>query len=322
MPLLGTSFTKWRAEALGLDYQSAFARTCQMGFDLIRLSASWQELHRFGYADLDWLLAHAQAAGQRVVLTIGMKALGWPEFHLPTGLWPGDPNVQQRAIVHVGQVVSRFRHHQAVVAWQVENEPFNRAGPSALWLPRASVRREARLIRSIDPRRPLVVTTFAHFDEGLDRSSSRHQSRWLRRVGLAIQAEREALAVLGRGDVLGLDVYAAIGFLDDGGQERVAHAMPDQVDLVARWRRIAQRQGKRLWVTEAQAEPWEARRQTHADPRSVQPDQIARLVGRLAGTGAEAILLWGSEYWLWRADNGDPRWVEAVSLVLKTLARP
>jgi len=27
-------------------------------------------------------------------------------------------------------------------------------------------------------------------------------------------------------------------------------------------------------------------------------------------------LLWGSEYWLWRADHGDSRWVDTVKSVL------
>jgi cellulase (glycosyl hydrolase family 5) len=321
MPRLGTSFTKWRAQALGLDYRRAFSRVCGMGFDLIRLSASWQEVHQFGFEHLDWLVAHAETAGQRVLLTVGMKALGWPEFHLPPNVQRIDAGAEQLAIAHVKEVVGRFASRPAVVAWQVENEPFNRSGPNGWWLPRATVRREARAVRSIDPTRPLVLTTFAHFDDGLDRSSSRYQSNWLRRLGLAIPPEREALAVLGKGDVLGVDVYRAIGFVGDGGQEAVAHAAEDQIDSVAHWRRIARQQGKQLWVTEAQAEPWEAHRRTHGDPRSVQPADVIDLVGQLDGIGVEVILLWGSEYWLWRKESGDPRWVDAVALGLKTLAR-
>jgi hypothetical protein len=172
----------------------------------------------------------------------------------------------------------------------------------------------------LDPDRPLVLTTFAHFDAGLDRSSSRHQSRWKRRLGLALPAEREALSVLRRGDILGLDVYPSIGWLDETGQEQLARSAADQLAAVAGWRRIARAQGKRLWVTEAQAEPWEALRRTHADPVSVQPEAIPELVSRLSGIGVETILLWGSEYWVWRANNGDQRWTEAVSLVRTALA--
>jgi len=317
---LGTSFARWRAEALGLDYRAAFERICAMRFALVRLSASWREVAQFGYGHLDWLMSEAARISQPVLLTVGMKALGWPEFYLPEDMYPADAGVLRRAIVHVRDVTRRYRDNPMLVAWQIENEPFNRSGPHALWIARRVVRAEAEAVRSLDRNRPLVVTSFAHFDESLDRWSSRHQSTWKRRLGLAAPAEREALSILRRGDILGLDVYPSIGWLDADGRERVAHAAPDQLAAVAGWHRIAREQGKRFWVTEAQAEPWEARRQTHADPLSIQPEAIGELVNRLVGIGVETILLWGSEYWLWRADKGDPRWVDAVSLVRTALA--
>jgi hypothetical protein len=310
---VGTSFAKWRAEALGLDYQDAFQRICAMRLPVVRLSASWREVAQFGYRYLDWLLGEADRVRQPVLLTLGMKALGWPEFYLPEGFDPQDAAVQQHAIGHVREVTRRYRGNPALVGWQIENEPFNRSGPHAWSIPRRLVRAEARAVRWLDAQRPILVTTFAHFDEALNRSSSRHESKWKRRLGLAVSAEREALSVLRRGDILGLDVYPSIGWLDEGGQEQVAHASRDQLSEVARWQRIATEQGKRLWVTEAQAEPWEARRRTHGDPVSIQPQGMVELVARLVAVGVETILLWGSEYWLWRADNGDPRWIEAAS---------
>ena len=320
MGAVGTSFTKWRAEALGLDYRVAFERILAMRFAVLRLSASWHEIERFGYADLDWLLAEAARAGQPVLLTVGMKALGWPEFYLPAGLDPNLAAVQLRSITHIREVVLRYRDNPALIAWQIENEPFNRSGPQAWSIGRRVVRAEARTVRSLDGDRPQLLTTFAHFDAGLDSSSTRHRSPWKRRLGLAVAAEREALSILRRGDILGLDVYPSIGWLDETGRERLARAAPDQIAAVARWLRIAGEQGKQLWVTEAQAEPWEARRSTHAAPVSVQPEAIPELVNRLDGAGVETILLWGSEYWLWREDSGDPRWTAAVSLARKALA--
>ena len=319
MTEVGTSFTRWRAEALGLDYQKAFARICQMGFATVRLSAAWREIDRFGFGHLEWLVKQAEATRQPIVLTVGMKALGWPEFYLPDGMTPDDPSVQQAAVVHVRDVVSRFVSSSVLRAWQIENEPFNRSGPDKLWVPRLVVRREARAVRAIDAVRPLIVTTFAHFDQALDRSSSRHQSDWKRRLGLDIAAEREALSILSHSDILGVDVYRSIGWIDSAGEERIAPAMPDQLDWVARWQRIARSQGKQFWVTEAQAEPWEAQRRTHADPRTVGPDTAVQLVEVLRRLGVTTVLLWGSEYWLWREANGDPRWVESVSRGLRAL---
>jgi hypothetical protein len=318
---LGTSFARWRAEDLGLDYRETFARICAMDFAVIRLSASWREVAEFGWGHLDWLLGHAEAVGQPIVLTVGMKALAWPEFYLPEGLDPADLAVQRRAVSHIAEAVRRFGGHTALVAWQVENEPFNRSGPQGRWLPRRVVRSEAQAVRSVDERRPIMVTTFGHFSEGLDRASSHNQSEWKRRFRLALPAEREALAILHRGDILGVDIYRSIGWVDSASQEaQVGRALDDQMQWVSRWQRIAREQGKRFWVTEAQAEPWEARRETHANPLTVAPSDIPDLIAQLAGLRIETVLLWGSEYWLWRERNGDSRWMEAVALGRRALA--
>lgn len=320
MTALGTSFARWRAEDLGLDYREAFSRICAMDFAVIRLSASWREVAEFGWAHLDWLMGHAEQVGQPVVLTVGMKALAWPEFYLPEGLDPADPAVQASAISHIGETVPRFAGHRTLVAWQVENEPFNRSGPQARWLPRRVVRREAQRVRLLDDRRPIVVTTFGHFAEGLDKASSHNQTEWRRRFRLVLPAEREALSVLRRGDILGVDVYRSIGWVDSAGEAQVGRALDDQLQWVSRWQRIAREQGKRFWVTEAQAEPWEARRETHADPLTVAPADIPTLVSELSSLDVETVLLWGSEYWLWREHHGDPRWMEAVELARRALA--
>ena len=312
MTAIGSSFTRWRAEALGLDYQQAFRELLALRLSLIRLSASWREVAEFGWGHLDWLLDRAGEVAQPVVLTVGMKALGWPEFYLPEGLDPDQPAVQRQALRHVRETVQRFRDRRTIVAWQIENEPFNRSGPQGRWIPRTVVRREVTAVRALDPTRPLVVTTFAHFSADLDRASSRHQSDWKRRLGLAVAAEREALAILGRGDILGVDVYRSIGWVDAADNAQIARADSDQIQSVIRWRRIAESQGKRFWVTEAQAEPWEARRATHGSPLTVAPDDLESLLAALTGIGVETVLLWGSEYWLWRAANGDSRWLDAV----------
>jgi hypothetical protein len=198
-----------------------------------------------------------------------------------------------------------------LVAWQIENEPFNRSGPTSGTVDRALVRAQAALAKRLDPSRPIMLTTFAHFDAGLDRSSSRFQGTWRRRLHLLLPAEREALSVLQRGDILGLDVYQSIGWRLEG-RSWVARAAPDQLEAVARWKRIAQRQGKRFWISEAQAEPWEPTRATHGEPVSVQPEDVPDLLQRLSSLKPEVILLWGSEYWLWREQIADPRWAEAI----------
>jgi hypothetical protein len=317
---LGSSFTRWRAEDLGLDYRVAFSRLCRMRLAVIRLSASWREIAEFGWQHLDWLMAEAAETNQQVVLTVGMKALGWPEFYLPAGLDPADLAVQREAVRQVRAAVFRYAGHPTLVGWQIENEPFNRSGPQARWIPRPVVRSEADAVRAIDASHPLLVTCFGHFTEDMDRASSRHQSDWKRRLRLDLPAEREALSILRPGDILGLDVYRTIGWVDGQGEARISRSDDRQQVQIRSWQRIARRQRKRLWVTEAQAEPWEARRDTHGNPLTVQPADLQPVLDTLIEADVETVLLWGSEYWLWRELEGDPRWIDAIALGQAALA--
>src|SRR2546423_7536171 len=85
---VGISFSPSRAAYLGLDYQSAFTRLEALHFRVIRLSAYWDQIDQDGYTQLDWMMSEARRAGQPIALTVGMKALGWPEFFIPTSAMP------------------------------------------------------------------------------------------------------------------------------------------------------------------------------------------------------------------------------------------
>src|SRR2546430_16952779 len=81
---VGISFSPQRAAYLGLDYRVAFTRLEAMHFRVIRLSSYWDQVDKEGYDQLDWLMSEAQRARQPIALTVGMKAIGWPEFFVPT----------------------------------------------------------------------------------------------------------------------------------------------------------------------------------------------------------------------------------------------
>src|SRR6202171_3087514 len=85
---VGTSFSPFRAGYLGLDYKTAFKRLEALHFKVIRLSTYWDQVDREGYDQLDWLMSEARKSNQPIALTVGMKALGWPEFFIPTSVMP------------------------------------------------------------------------------------------------------------------------------------------------------------------------------------------------------------------------------------------
>ena len=326
---VGTSFSPWRAEYLGLDYRKAFVRLEAMHFRVIRLSAYWDEVDRDGYNQLDWLMSEAQRAHQPIVLTVGMKALGWPEFFIPDSAKPisavsrgediaSEANIREGTLGFVDETVLRYRDNQALLGWQIENEPFNRAGPDRLWIDANFVRDEIASVRELDGHhRPLVVNAFSHFNVVFDQASARQGFDLRQVLGFeADGAERDALSVLNRGDVLGLDVYTAIGY-QFLGQDQMSHADADWPDRLAGIRELARRQGKQAWITEAQAEPWESGATSYTSPKSTSPKAIRTLFANLKDAGYTTILFWGSEYWLWREDRGDSRWVDTVKSILR-----
>ena len=326
---VGTSFSPRRAEAFGLDYQAAFKTLLDLHFRVIRIPVYWDETDATGPGRTDWLMEQAKAAGQPVVLSVGMKSLGWPEYYIPGPLQPtGDhfgarisDNAELRAAAlgFVEQTITRYRGSPVLVAWQIENEPLNRAGPQRWWIGDDFLAQEMAVARGLDSR-PLIVNTFTHFNMGLDRASS---SRFDLRSLLGFDGatpEKRSLAVLGRGDILGLDVYTRIAYRQ-GDQVRVSQADSDWDDSVARWHATAESQGKRTWVTEAQAEPWEADWGSMDNPRSFGPEDMTATFGALKQAGVSTVLLWGSEYWLHRAGQGDGRWLEAVRSLLAAEAK-
>lgn len=328
---VGTSFSPRHATFLGLEWQDAYRRLEAMHFKVIRLSAYWDQVDAEGYGTLDWLLAESQATGQPVILSVGMKGVGWPEFYIPHQFQPRtedgadvgqDPVLRAATLDFVRTSVDRYRGNSALVGWQVENEPLNPAGPHRWHIGRQLLELEVAAVKAMDSR-PLIINVFGHFNMLFDHASNRSGFDLKALLGFESDtAEAQSLGVLGRGDILGLDLYTEIGyrFL---GQDGVSHAGSDWAAKAGHWRRVALNQGKRAWVTEAQAEPWEASLNMYGDPRSTTADDILDRFARIRAQGFGTILLWGAEYWLWRVDNGDSSWLDAVkAIVAQSAAAP
>src|SRR5256714_12221658 len=253
---VGTSFSPKRAAYLGLDYRSAFPRLEAMHFRVIRLSAYWDQVEAEGFEQLDWLMNEAKRSHQPIVLTLGMKALGWPEFYIPPSTIPAagistgqdvasDATLRDATLAFVSETALRYRDNPSLIAWQIENEPFNRAGPDRLWINASLVREEMSSVRQLDTHhRPLIVNAFSHFNLVFDQVSARQGFDLRQWLGFeADSAEHDSPSVLKRGDVLGLDVYTAIGY-QFLGQEHMSRADANWPDPLAPLARPAKQPGK------------------------------------------------------------------------------
>jgi hypothetical protein len=319
---VGTSFSPHRCSWFGISPQSTFRQVLELGLGLVRVSAYWDEIRREGYAGLDWLMDAARAARQPILLTVGMKAIQWPEFYIPPDIQPdlhsggrigSDPRFSEEVLAFVSETVGRYRDRTEIAAWQVENEPFNRSGPRRWWIDEGLVRREIDRVRALDAR-PIVVNAFSHFDLLVDFAGRPRRGHFDVR---GLVPEREILKLLSASDVLGLDVYPAIG-AQVLGRRIVRRASRDWAEAAGRWLNVAQARGNEAWIIECQAEPFESPLASLANPSSFAPEDLGAVYDRLVHAGFTTVLLWGCEYWFWRAAAGDERWLDAARRVLQS----
>ncbi|MGH3303248.1 MAG: beta-galactosidase [Streptosporangiaceae bacterium] len=341
--MLGVSFRPLQAAALGLDPGRALTELLVYPFPVLRLAAYWNELEpsagHLAASGLDEQIGAATTAGKKVILCVGaVKAFGYPEFfvpahHLPEPLPEGrlispetHPGLADAAAAFVTRIVERYRGNSAIIGWQVEHEPVDPLGMEHSWrLSAAFVRREVAAVRAADPSRPVILTGFLPTSIPV-----RLQQRWRTRD------QGDSLAVAGQqADIVGLNIYPRHALVRLGPRTAylAGSESPWQQRASARLCVKVARSGRRLMVTEGQAEPWETVTTPPSLPGramfSCLPEHVIGTYNRALqlGSGAAAgglwaYLFWGAEYWLKRRDQGDETYLAAFDRVLTAGSGP
>jgi hypothetical protein len=334
---LGISFRPLQAEALGLAPRAALAELLKHPFQVIRLAAYWNRMEaapgQFDPSWLDWQVDAAERAGKQVIICLGpVKAFGYPEFFVPGHRLPAPlpegrlvtPQTHgpllEAGIEFLTKVIGRYATREAVIAWQVEHEALDPLGMEHSWrLSAGFVAAEVAAARAADPSRPLLLNGF------LPATFPVAATQWWRP-----RDQGDSLAVAEQlADIVGVDYYprhalAAAGgglaaYLDGAAVRRA----PRRYAGVARRAADA---GKRVMLSEIQAEPWEAVTVPPSPPGrgmySCLPEHVISTYNRCAGWNRDspsracAYLFWGAEYWLLRARGGDPSYLEAFARIL------
>jgi hypothetical protein len=297
---VGVSLSHRTAKNLGLDPVHAFEQLASGGFRPIRLSAYWDSDPIDNYQTLDRMVAAAERLGTSIVITVGMKGMRWPEFYIPATIQQGQ--LATSVVDFAAKTVARYKHSRAVEAWQVENEPRNRSGPKFRLVPSELLNREMKAVAQVDGR-PQIVNCFLHFTWLSDLVS--RPWPWYDVVD-------HVLDLLSTDDVLGFDIHpfirrklGPIRWLSSARSTwpRELRACADR----------ARSKGRRVWVTESQAEPWGA--------GSLDPARMRLIFEGIGQAEPEVVLLWGAEFWLKRQSAGDPRWLDAALSVVKSARR-
>ncbi len=194
----------------------------------------------------------------------------------------------------ISAVVSRYRGHPALEAWQVENEPLAafagwRFGEESRDVTR-HLPEEIRLVRLLDPRHPIVVTYT--------------DVPWM-----AAQLQK---TLRFDPDIVAVSIYWRLYFRSTfftGYVDLTRFGMFAPLSLrYQNW--LTSRRGRRLWVGELQAEPWPV---DPATVRATSPAELARTMSaaQLAASwksavdaGIDRIYIWGVEWLLYRRQLG------------------
>lgn len=285
----------------------------------VRLSVEWAQVEpapgEYDFRLLDALLAVAEEHDARILLTIGLKAQRHPEYYIPKWLRESNdlsgatvitdvPAVRGYALEMARTVLEHVAASPAIEAWGAENEPYVESHREVYWqnwtVGRDFVNELAALIREVDPLdRPITMN---------------HGQHWA--------TDRTWEIPLADSDILSTSLYPFRNYnvLGHDFVVDIVQLGPFMVNYASHAREAA-KQGKQLWITELQAEPWtniDARLITPENPSpNLSPEKMRTVIKYGRKSGATRVYLWGSEWWLLQYQfYGDGRWFEVAREVL------
>lgn len=297
----GVTFSIERATELGLDWKKAYVDTLtELKPQYIRLSAPWNEIEpkrgQFKWTNTDWLLDEAAKHGVKVTLSIGQKTPRWPECRLPE--WVTTLPIEERRVALINYIkgtVERYRAHQALELWQVENEPFIRFEfGECKQFDLGVVSAEVVAVRSLDTAHKILMT-----DSG-------ELGSW-----------REAIDA---GDVFGTTLYRVVNF--PNGWPMYYDWVPPKLFAFAAWARGTA--AADIVIAELQGEPWF----TNASPttlaageqvRKFSVERLKRHAWVAEHIGSPRAYWWGTEWWYFMKEKqNEPAYWNAAREIMQT----
>lgn len=309
---LGASFSHVHLHGLGLNPLKAINEFKTLNLSWIRLGCYWNEIEKkpgeFSFSQLNPLVEFCEKNNVNVVLTVGMKAPRYPEYYLPGWLsnkiklenegviTKKDKELLSYTLNYLEETISHYKNSPAIKLWQVENEPLDPSGPNRWKINIDFLEQEASLVRKLDHERKILINLWGN------ELSKRGFYKDLVRII----------------DIFGLDLY-----LREPGQnfERTKTYIGPS-DPKSEIKNIIDKtksQGKRIWITELQAEPWEPGEivTKKFNPQSFLPKHFDTNLSYVKSIEPEVTLLWGFEYWYLRKTKGDSRYWNAAKKAIR-----
>ncbi|MCF7907465.1 MAG: beta-galactosidase [Candidatus Omnitrophica bacterium] len=320
---VGVTFSQVQCEYLDLNWRKIYKKTMALDLDVIRLGAYWSRIEKsrdkFDFSELDWQIQQAKENNIPVLLTVGMKAPRWPEYFIPAWLMKdlsfrfgsavSDRKIiKERSLLFIRRVVERYKKEAIIVAWQVENEPLNRAGPKDWRIRNDFLQEEIDLVEKLDTRsRPIVINAMTYLN------------RILRFFNRLIYTKNPVYQIIDIADIPAFNIYSTIGHKLIGQKICFLTVPQKRLKYLKRFVDYAKAQDKTVWVTELQAEPWEPGELVHIRKEAAitcRAEDFPVSFGELEYLGVDTVFFWGVEYWFYRMQYyKDKSWLDAFEQI-------
>ena len=323
-PLVGFSFSPQLVDAPRAPANGLRELLWKLNPDLVRLPIYWSQVapqpDLLDFSQVDALLATvAKYDAARpshktaVVLVVGARNLATPELHLPdwwASAGPVDLGLVTSSAAYFNYLKASFDRYAGsplLYAWQVENEPLDNtnSGLGDVTIQRNAIAAEVQQLKRIDPRHPVVVTTYNSSNVALDKEATSRLS-WLYQLLPGPHPAGHPQPALDLGDVLGLDIYVVTPSTPLA-QTGVSQRIDWKAAALDYWLQRAHGDSKQVWITEMQAAPWDGQ-----DGFTI--EDLQESAQAYSRTGVGVVLLWGVESWLGSAD-----WMAAGRQAMTTI---
>lgn len=268
----------------------------QLGFRRFRLMSYWDEHEKspgnYDFATLDQQVKQIEDAGGVITLCVGARQPRWPESHWPNwALQLGQAEKYQALYAYLEVVLNRYKEHPSIISWQLENEALNRSFGKNGDFNRLRLRTELEIIRQLDPKRPVIMST---------------SNTW----GLPLRRPQP--------DQFGFTFYRV-----QYHKSRYRRSKMPTWWYPVRAKLIRLYSGKPSFIHELQAEPWGPKAiwemSTYEQNKSMDQTQLTENLQLAIKTGLHPIDLWGGEWWYWRYKQGDQEIAQTVRDLITTV---
>ncbi len=277
----GISFSPGHAAWLGYDWKKMYQEMLRdLRPPFIRLSVDWDQVEAvegtYDFSSIDFMMQEALTQHTQVVLALGQKTPRWPECHLPG--WLGQKTSEeylQKLYAYVSTTVDRYKDHQALEYWQVENEPYIKFDfGSCEKFDIDALDEEVSIVRSQDTIHRIIIT-----DSG--------------ELAIWYPAAK-------KGDIFGSTLYRVV--TTPSGKVFTYDWLP------AGWFRARAKifglSPDKFFISELQAEPWIhtgdiASTSIDHQFQTMNIEQMKKNFEFARHTGASRAYIWGVEWWYW-----------------------